>query len=66
MIPDLAAELTKQRITFYRNVLKVENWLVLNACGFERMPAMDLLQPLEIMQAQIRQLVAGQPVAADA
>jgi hypothetical protein len=34
--------------------------LTLHACGMERMPAIDLLQPFEALQAQLRQLaVAG-------
>ena len=59
--PDLAAELARQRFTFYRNLLLVEGWLVLHACGFDRMPTIDLLQPLQTMQAQLRLL--GRPIA---
>ena len=58
--PELAAELAKQKLTFYRNLLKVEFRLTLHACGVERMPVIDLLQPFEALQAQLRQLaVAG-------
>ena len=58
--PELAAELAKQKLIFYRNLLKVEFRLILHACGMERMPAIDLLQPFEALQAQLRQLaVAG-------
>ena len=57
--PDLAAELGRQRVTFYRNLMKVEFRLVLNAAGFDRMPVIDLLQPLEILQTQLRMLAVG-------
>jgi len=53
---DLAAELAKQRLVFYRNLLLVELRLTLDACGFERMPAIDLLGPLEILQTHLCQL----------
>jgi hypothetical protein len=58
--PELAAELAKQKLTFYRNLLYVEFRLTLHACGIERMPTIDLLQPFEALQAQLRLLaVAG-------
>jgi hypothetical protein len=58
--PELAAELARQKLTFYRNLLQVEFRLTVHACGMERMPAIDLLQPFEALQAQLRQLaVAG-------
>ena len=62
--PDLAALLAKQRVVFWRNVLRAEGWLVLHACGVDRVPVVDLLQPLQIMQAQLRQLAPGQLVMA--
>jgi hypothetical protein len=52
----LAAELAKQRFVFYRNLLLLEFRLNLHACGFERVPAINLLQPMEILQAQLRQM----------
>ena len=58
--PDLAAELARQKLTFYRNLLKAEFRLALTTFGFDRMPAIDLLQPLEVLQSHLRQLaVAG-------
>jgi hypothetical protein len=53
---DLVAQLARQRVTFYRNLMLVEFRLAMYACGFERMPAVNLLQPVEILQAQLRQL----------
>ena len=53
---DLVAQLARQRVAFYRNLAVVEFRLALYACGFERMPAINLLQPMEILQAQLRQL----------
>jgi hypothetical protein len=54
--PDLAKLLAQQKFTFYRNLLQVELRLTLYACGFEKMPEIDLLGPLQIIQAQLRQL----------
>ena len=54
--PELAGVLAKQKLTFYRNIVHVEFRLTLHACGIERMPTIDLLQPLEAMQQQMRQL----------
>jgi hypothetical protein len=54
--PELAKELARQKITFYRNLMRAEFRLTLNAFGFERMPAIDLLQPLEVLQSHLRQL----------
>src|SRR5579862_3180678 len=63
--PELATFLAKQRIVFCRNLLLVEGSLVLHACGFDRMPAVDhLLLPVKTMQAQLRQLSMLRPVAA--
>ena len=53
---DLAAELAKQRVAFYRNLLVLEFRLNLHACGFDRVPAINLLQPMEILQAHLCQL----------
>jgi len=54
--PDLAKLLAKQTFTFYPNLLLVEVRLTLYACGFEKMPKIDVLGPLEMIQAQLRQL----------
>ena len=56
--PDLAAHLAKQRFTFYRNLMMVEIRLALHTWGV-RMPAIDLLQPLEMLQAQLGMLAAA-------
>lgn len=48
--PDLAAEVTRQRITFYQNLLWAEVRLTLHACGADRMPELDLTAPLEALQ----------------
>jgi hypothetical protein len=54
--PNLAGELAKQKMTFYRNLVKAEFRLMLNACGFDRMPAIDLVAPLEVLQSHLQQL----------
>jgi hypothetical protein len=54
--PDLATRLAQQKFVFYRNLLLVEVRLSLHACGFEKIPEIDLLRPLEIIQAQLREL----------
>ena len=54
--PDLAARLAKQKFVFYRNLLVVEVQFSLHACGFEKIPEINLLRPLEIIQAQLREL----------
>jgi hypothetical protein len=56
--PDLAAELAKQRLTFYRNLMLVEFRLAVHRWGF-KMPSVDLLQPLEVLQTQLRMLAAA-------
>jgi hypothetical protein len=61
--PELATLLATQRVLFYRNLLLVEAWLVLHACGFDQMPAIDVLQPLQIIQAQLRQLAPAHQFA---
>jgi hypothetical protein len=54
--PELATELARQKLTFYGNLLRAEFRLALYACGFDHMPAIDLLQPLEILQSHLREL----------
>ena len=54
--PELAKELAHQKVTFYRGLLRVEFRLTLHACGIERMPDVDLLQPLISLETQLRQL----------
>jgi len=61
--PDLIAELAKQKVMFYRSLLVAETWLVLHACGFDRMPDVELLQPLRSMQTQLRQLAPDHMLA---
>jgi hypothetical protein len=61
--PELTAELAKQRLVFYRNLVLVELRLTLDACGLERMPAIDLLGPLEILQSQLSQLAPSASAA---
>ena len=55
--PDLAAELARQRFTFYRNMFKAHTWLVLHACGSDYVLSVDLLQPLKTVQAHLQQLM---------
>src|ERR1051325_2554631 len=47
--PGLAAQLSRQRVTFYRNLLTAEYRLFLHRCGLEQMPVIDLLKPLEAL-----------------
>ena len=54
--PELAAELAKQKVLFYRQLMFVEFRLALNSCGISRMPAIDLLGPLDALQSQLREL----------
>jgi hypothetical protein len=56
--PDLAAELAKQRLTFYRSLMLVEFRLAVHRWGFS-LPTVDLLQPLEILQSQLRMLATA-------
>lgn len=64
--PDLATLLAKQQFTFYRNLLLVQLRLTLHACEFDKMPEIDLLGPLEIIQAQLRQLAPANTPAGSA
>lgn len=60
--PELATELVRQKLGFYRNLFWVEFRVTLHACGMKRMPAIDLLRPLEALQAHLRGLeVASAP-----
>jgi hypothetical protein len=56
--PDLAAELANQRIAFYRSLVLVEFRLAVHRWGF-KLPTVDLLQPLEILQSQLRMLATA-------
>ena len=61
--PELAAELAKQKVLFYRHLFFVEFRLALHTLGVSHMPAIDLLGPLEILRNQLR---AISPAAASA
>jgi len=54
--PDLVAELAKQRVAFYRNVLLAEFRLALHWSGVGSVPAIDLLKPLEVLHSQMQML----------
>src|SRR5579872_2164307 len=54
--PQLAAELAKQRLVFYRHLMIVEFRLSLHACGVSRMPSIDLVAPLRALQNQLHEL----------
>ena len=54
--PDLARELGKQRLLFYRGLLSVECHLVLYAAGIHTAPSLDLIRPLERLHVQFCQL----------
>jgi len=53
---DLAAELGRQRLLFYRNFLLVEFRLLLNACGVDRMPTLHLVRRVEMTHATLCEL----------
>jgi hypothetical protein len=55
--PDLARELSRQRLLFYRGLVAVELRLELNALGFEATPSLELLRPLERMHLEFCRLV---------
>jgi hypothetical protein len=61
--PDLAAELARQKVNFYRNLLIAEACLTLHACGVDHIPAVDLLRPFITLQEQLQQLSPSQAVA---
>jgi hypothetical protein len=54
--PDLARELGKQRLSFYRGLLSVECHLALYAAGIHVAPSLDLIRPLEQLHLHFRQL----------
>jgi len=64
--PDLAAELARQKVRFYRNLFIAEAWLAVHACGVDRMPAVDLLRPFVVLQEQLEQLGATPALAGSA
>jgi hypothetical protein len=55
--PDLAGELARQRIEFYRALLGAEVRLALYAAGFNTTPSMDLLRPIECLHLRIGELM---------
>jgi hypothetical protein len=57
--PDLARELARQKLFFYRGVIVVEIRLMLNALGFNRVPvpSLALIRPLERLHLEIGNLV---------
>jgi hypothetical protein len=64
--PDLAAELARQKATFYRNLFVAEAGLVLHACGIDRIPAVDLVRPFTVLQDQLRHLAPSTALAGSA
>ena len=64
--PDLATFLMRQKVMFYRNVLLAEFSLALHTSGFECVPQVDLLGPLEMLRAQLRQLIPATVTATSA
>jgi hypothetical protein len=55
--PDLAKELGRQRAIFYKHLVMVEVRLAMNAAGFDCLPSMELIRPLERMHLEFRSLV---------
>jgi hypothetical protein len=54
---DLVRELGRQRFNFYRHLLGVEFRLALNAAGFETVPSLELIRPLEKLHIEFCNLV---------
>ena len=56
--PDLARELGRQRLLFYRSLIVIEMRLTLNALGFDCVPtSLDLIRPLERLHLEFCSLV---------
>jgi hypothetical protein len=57
--PDLARELGRQRLLFYRGLIGVEVRLTLNALGFDSVPvpSLELIRPLERLHLEFCRLV---------
>jgi hypothetical protein len=57
--PDLARQLGKQKLLFYRGLVTVEVRLTMNALGFDSvpMPTMDLIRPLERLHQEFSRLM---------
>ena len=62
--PDLTVLLAKQKIAFCRNMLKAEFFLFLHACGMNKVPRVDLLQPLRIIGTELQALTEPRLAAA--
>jgi len=60
---DLATELGRQRLLFYRHLVVVELRLAVDALGFDSTPTLDLIRPLERLHLEFANLV---PAAAGA
>ena len=54
--PDLAHEMGQQRLLFYRGLIGVELRLMLHALGFDSVPSLALLQPVERMHLEFCRL----------
>ena len=54
---DLVRELGRQRLLFYRHLVIVEFRLTLNAAGFNAVPSLDLIRPLERLHLEFCNLV---------
>jgi hypothetical protein len=61
--PDLVGDLNRQRLLFYRGLIGVEVRLALNALGFDAMPSLDLLRPLERLHIEFCRLAPAMPGA---
>jgi hypothetical protein len=64
--PNLARELARQRVLFYRGLIGVELRLTLNAMGFDSVPvpSLDLIRPLERLHLEFCNLVPDMSAAA--
>jgi hypothetical protein len=56
--PDLARELVRQRLFFYRALAVAEFRLALNAVGFDsvRVPSLELVRPLALLHVEFCRL----------
>ena len=55
--PDLVRELSHQRLLFYRGLIGINVTLALHVLGFDAVPSLQLLAPLERLHLEFCRLV---------
>jgi hypothetical protein len=61
--PDLAADLFRRKLAFYRAVFAIEFRLTLHALGANSMPRLELLESFEKLLGQFRQMTPASELA---